>query len=304
MQVVEIDGRDIKFPGNWDEMTLKFLRPLAKLLFMGLSPIDFKTRLILKWLKADKNLFTYHDRTYYIRGIYKLSPLIALWGVKHGKIKYIDNSDAYLLSETLNFLLSESKQANGKISIERNIQLLKQLTPVIRAGTERLYGPGDRMNNITAGEFAKAETRYQSYLNTGDEKYLNEMIAVLYRPLKRFARIRKFMRVWDGEIRVSYHDYHLGNALEIGHIDHITRLCILLHFEGIRNHAIKNNPEVFSGEGEEEDNNTGWAGIFQAISDKPTEIEQIARLNFWTLLFDLKQKAIYAEKLKSTHRED
>jgi hypothetical protein len=305
MQVVEFEGKDITYPGSWDEMTLKYLKPLAQLLFMGLSPADFKIKLIFKWLNLDKRLFNYNDRTYFISGIYRLSPILAISGIKKNKVKFFDKSDAWLLAETLNFLLTAEEQPDGQKKYRRNIQLLKQLIPVITAGKERLYGPGDRMINITAGEFAKAETRYQSYLNTGDEKYLNELIAVLYRPNKRFINLRKFFQHWDGENRVDYHDFHLARAKAIGKIDHVTRLCILLHFEGCRNYAVNQNPEIFEPDGSDEpENNTGWAGIFQAISDKPTEIEQIARLNFWTLLFDLKQKAIQAKKLESKYPEN
>jgi len=303
MQTIEFEGRDIQYPGSWDEMSQKHLIAVSCLLLQGLQPDDFKMKLVLKWMGIERRLFNYANATWYISGIYRLAAPLALWGIKKGRVKSFDYSDAALLAETMSFLLTEHKHPDGRLLVERNNCLTKQLFPVLKAGAS-LYGPEDRMKNITAGEFAKAENRYQSYLNTGDEKYLNEMIAIMYRPRKRFAWLAKFIQQWDGEKRVPYHDYHMARAKDISGIDIRVRFAILLWFEGCRNLSIEKHPHVFSSTGGDNEDSKGWAGIFQAISEKPTEIEQIANLNFWTLLFDLEQRAIQTEKMKGKDDDD
>jgi hypothetical protein len=299
MQTVEIEGKDFVYPGSWNEMNRAQLLDIARLLQQQLSPYDLKVRLIFKWLRLNKCLFHYRDATWIINGIYRLGVPFAMWGIKKGRVKSIDYSDVARLAETLDFLLTEEPLPDGRIRVERNNALTRQMIPMIKAGV-RLYGPDDRMRNITAGEFAKAEYRYQSFLASGNVRYLNEMIAVLYRPARRFAWLARLVQSWDGEHRVSYHDYHLARATDIDKINMDVRFAILMFFEGCRNLAISGHPHVFNsnGDGGGEDS-TGWAGIFQAISDKPTDIEQIARLNFWTLLFDLEQKAIANERQRN-----
>lgn len=292
MQTIEFEGRDISYPGAWNEMSRKQLISVSGLLLQQLSPFDFKLRLILKWLKLENRIFQYDNASWYIYGIYRINALFALWGIKTGKVRSFDYSDIYLLSETMNFLLREDQLAGDPSPVTRNNQLTRQLIPSIRAGKTRLYGPLDKMKNITSGEYAKAEHRYLAFIQSGDEKYLNEMIAVLYRPRRRFAWLLRFFQLWDGEKRVPFHDYHLARANDIAQVELNIRFAVFLFFEGCRNHAVENHPNVFS-EGTNEENG-GWAGIFQAISEKPTDIEELTRLNFWTLLFFLEQKAIHA----------
>jgi len=295
MQTIDFEGREITYPGTWNEMSRKQLISVAGLLLQQLSPLDFKLRLILKWLKLENRIFQYDNASWYIYGIYRINALFALWGIKKGKVRSFDSSDVYLLTETMNFLFSENQLPGEKPVISRNNQLTRQLIPSIRAGSTRLYGPADKMKNITSGEYAKAEHRYLAFIHSGDEKYLNELIAVLYRPRRRFAWLSRFIQQWDGEKRVPYHDYHLARAADIAKVDLVTRFSIFLFFEGCRNLAVETHPNVFSS-GAEEENSTGWAGIFQAISEKPTDIEELTRLNFWTLLFFLEQKAIHAAR--------
>jgi len=297
MQTVEFEGRDINYPGEWNEMSRVQLETVACLLLQGLHPDDFRLKIVMKWMGLEKRLFNHLDSTFYIYGVYRLLKPLALWGIKKGRIKKFDYSDAALLSETVGFMLNERRLKDGRIMVERNNHLTKQLFPVLNANGH-IYGPDDRMKNITAGEFAKAEHRYLSYVNTSDEKYLNEMIAVMYRPRRRFAWLHKFLQQWDGESRVEYHDFHLARANDIACIPLKTRYAIMLWFEGCRNMSIERHPHVFGHGDGGDDDGKGWAGIFQAISDKPMEIEQIAKLNFWTLLFDLEQKAIQVEKQK------
>ncbi len=196
-------------------MNRKQLISVSGSLLQQLSPFDFKLRLIMKWLKLENRIFQYDNASWYIYGIYRINALFALWGIKKGKVKSFDYADIYLLSETMNFLLKEDQVAGEHSQVTRNNQLTRQLIPSIRVGKTRLYGPSDKMKNITSGEYAKAEHRYLAFIQSGDEKYLNEMIAVLYRPRRRFAWLSRFFQQWDGEKRVPFHDYHLARAADI-----------------------------------------------------------------------------------------
>src|ERR1035437_2069509 len=86
--------------------------------------------------------------------------------------------DAYFLCETLDFLFEE-------VSLTRN------LLPRLKSGLRTYIGPSDAMKNCTFGEFTMANSLLDSFSLTKEQKYLDELVAVLYRPQKWFWFIRK-----------------------------------------------------------------------------------------------------------------
>lgn len=62
-------------------------------------------------------------------------------------------------------------------------KLTKNNFPIIKIGWfKKLYGPEDRLANITINEFSFALNFFNSYNKTGNEEFLNNFVACLYRP--------------------------------------------------------------------------------------------------------------------------
>ncbi|MFZ4523767.1 MAG: hypothetical protein ACOYNC_18840 [Bacteroidales bacterium] len=64
------------------------------------------------------------------------------------------------------------------------------------------HGPMDAVQDITFAEYRLAHSHYAAYLESQSETDLNHLIAVLYRPAKRFLWFKKLLPSFDGQVRV------------------------------------------------------------------------------------------------------
>ena len=109
---------------------------------------------------------------------FKLRVLCKFLSVSRKVLRRIHPEDAYFLCESLEFLFKE-------VSLTRN------LFPVLRNVRRKYLGPADAMMNCTFGEFTMANSLLDSFSKTKEQKYLDEMVSVFYRPRKWFWFIRK-----------------------------------------------------------------------------------------------------------------
>jgi len=69
-----------------------------------------------------------------------------------------------------------------------------------------LYGPSDSCYNINYNELIHAQLAYTNYNNTKKTEYLNNLVAVLYRPRKIW--VNKNSPGWDGDMREPFSAYN------------------------------------------------------------------------------------------------
>jgi hypothetical protein len=65
-----------------------------------------------------------------------------------------------------------------------------------------LTGPGDALQNCTFYEYKEAYAAWYQYQNTQDPAFLDEMIAILYRPAKPFLILQKRQKTYSGDPRI------------------------------------------------------------------------------------------------------
>ena len=297
MNVLEIGKNTFETPENWDEVSPEQATDIASALLSSSTTQDFKTRLLLRWLKLEGKIYTQNDRIYTNQG----SKRKTLKLHSKGKAMYISPEDWFRLCETLNFMFVDAPGGKTKAFQSR---ITVNPLPKIKTGSRKLIGPADLLENCSSIEFAKADTRCISFRNTNDEKYLNELIAVLYRPRRRFRRLTRFFSgIYNTDERVKYSDAHLENSRLIAKLPLEIRQAILLWFEGCCNVIASQYDAVFSG-GEGSDDKKGWAGVFQRIADKATEIESVMEVNIHTLLFDLNERIKHAKANSNPNPQD
>ena len=297
MNVLEIGKNTFETPGNWEEVTPLQATDIASALLSSSTIQDFKSRLMLRWLKLEGKIYSHNDRIYTNQG----SKRKTLKLHSKGKAMYISPEDWYMLCETLDWLFIDSQ--NGKAR-HFHSGLTRNLFPVIKAGSVKLYGPDNGLANCSAIEFAKADTRLMSYRNTGEGKYLDELIAVLYRPRRKFRYFsRIFYSDFSTDLRVKYSDAHLINSSKISLLPAELRQVILMWFEGCSHAMADKYTAVFSG-GDSSNDDSGWAGVFQRIADKATEIESVMEVNIHTLLFDLNERIKHAKANSTPNPQD
>jgi hypothetical protein len=69
---------------------------------------------------------------------------------------------------------------------------------------QNLIGPDDALQNCTFFEYKEAYAQWYQYQENQNEDHLNEMIAILYRPVKSFLQVQKRMKNFNGDSRETY----------------------------------------------------------------------------------------------------
>lgn len=296
MNVVEIDNKTIRYASRWDELTRCELLEISRLLLQNLSPAEFKLRLIYKILGLQGRILIYNRKFYVIKWPYRWlrTGFLINYGIKKGHIKRLSRQNAYFLSETLNWMFS-IKEKEEKTTYRLSNTLSRNLLPTLKAGpfNKTLYGPGDYLKDTTAIEFAKAQVRYEGYVNAGEEQHLNGMVAALYRPGKKGKRLP-----YSDELTEKSAASIKGLPLKV-------RYAVFLFFQGCVENLKKDYPLCFHGQpAGDEGEGYGWAGVFRALTEgKIADIDRVMELPIHTVMMDLNEKIKASRKLEEKLRK-
>lgn len=227
---------------------------------------------------------------------FKLRALLNFISITPKVKKRLHPEDTYFLCETLNFLFEE-------VSLTRN------LLPILKTGMRRYLGPSDAMKNCTFGEFTMANSLLESFSLTKDQMYLDEMVAVLYRPKKWFWFIRKNLTD-NQDARQKFVNRSLKKRSEIMvPVDYHVKYCVFLFFSGVLNSLPELYPYVYQQKGDSGDENNGWASLIISLADGKTDdksLETIMNSNLYNVLIGLNKKSKeyheYMSKIESHDR--
>ena len=227
---------------------------------------------------------------------FKLRALFDFLSARPKVIKRIHPEDVYFLCESLDFLIKE-------VSLTRN------LLPVLRTGRRNYLGPADAMMNCTFGEFTMANSLLDSFSKTREQNYLDEMVAVLYRPRKRFWFIRKFFTD-NQDPRKRFVNRSLKKRCNrIAALDYDIKYSIFLYFSGVLNSLPDLYPYVYQQKGDTGIEDNGWASLIISLADGKTDdksLETVMNSNLYNVLIGLNKKAKeyheYMSKIESYDR--
>lgn len=280
--IVGNKAETILYPSSWNELTSEQLIDISDLFLQKKNEFQFRAESALRIIGVHSLL--------YKRWVY-LKYMIAAHRKDKDKTrieKLIDEQDGlnlsvYRISETIDFLFKENT-------------LTKNLIPEFR----NMFGPSDLFGNVSLIEFSKADIRCKSYENTHEEKYLNELIAVLYRPAKYFWGIRKHFTN-DDDSRQPYGDKYIKNESSIAKWPLTVRNAIYLWYKGCMGGLMERYPHVFKESDDSgETKGFGMAGLITALAgEKFGNPEKTAETMLHHILIYLEQEAVIAEKRKS-----
>ena len=227
---------------------------------------------------------------------FKLRALFDFLSIRPKIKKRIHPEDAYFLCESLDFLFKE-------VSLTRN------LLPVIRTGWIKCIGPSDAMMNCTFGEFTMANSRIDSYSKTREQKYLDEMVAILYRPKKWFWFIRKAFTD-NQDPRKKFVNRSLKKRCQkIFRLDYEIKYSVFLFFSGVLNSLPVLYPYVYQQNEDAGSADNGWASLIISLADGKTDdksLETVMNSNLYNVLIGLNKKAKeyheYMSKIESYDR--
>ena len=227
---------------------------------------------------------------------FKLRALFDFLSAKQKVTKRIHPEDAYFLCEGLEFLFKE-------VSLTRN------LLPVIKTGWRKCIGPSDTMMNCTFGEFTMANSLLDSFSKTREQKYLNEMVAVLYRPIKWFWFIRKAFTDNQDPRKKFVNRSLKKRCTRIASLDYDIKYSVFLFFSGVLNSLPVLYPYVYQQKGDSGSEDNGWASLIISLADGKTDdksLETVMNSNLYNVLIGLNKKSKeyheYMSKIESYDR--
>ena len=227
---------------------------------------------------------------------FKLRVLLKILTIRQKVMKRIDHEDVYFLCESLDFLFKE-------------VSLTKNLLPVLRTGRRKYLGPADAMMNCTFGEFTMANSLLDSFSKTKEQKYLDEMVSVFYRPRKWFWFIRKAYSD-NPDPRKKFVNRSLKRRCQIiASLDYEVKYSIFLFFSGVLNSLPLLYPYVYEQQGGTGNEDNGWASLIISLADGKTDdksLETVMNSNLYNVFIGLNKKAKeyheYMHKIDSNDR--
>jgi hypothetical protein len=148
----------------------------------------------------------------------------------------------------------------------------------------KLIGPADELRDLKFHQFQTADFYFLLYLKKREEKYLNKLIAAIYR--------------YDNAKDTIENDKTLNlKAKIIAKIPTTTRLIILRFYQDSREHIVQKHPELFKGKSGEFTiesiikQHELWEELPATIADKPNEIEIQKQVLLWDMFAYLNSNA-------------
>lgn len=216
-----LDKLDLDVPRSWNDLSKKqvlkvcslFKDPREKQSFMVSAAMDLLGLKLKSYHRTHQNnlfLFTYK-----------------------GKKIVIDADQLRFICNHFEFILQESNLVENKF-------------PVIKVRLKKFYGPEDKLYNISYDEFRTAENWFLAFSKTKDFKYLDLLVATLYRPKKKGVKINSLD--YDGDIREPFNDHAIKTrSKSISKLPAGYKIAVFQFFFGCMNHLKEKFPMVFQG---------------------------------------------------------
>jgi len=301
MHKIEIPDRHIlrEFPSEVQEMDqsqfINFIDLVLKYTSGHISIEQFKVLLIKKLLNIK------YDLRY-----------ASLTAVEKEEIA----GNIIILSELCESFFEEI-QKDGKTIKSFKLSFTKNFIPVI---CNKYYGPQDALQDVTFCEYRIAHSHFVAYIDSHDENELNKLIAVLYRPHKRFLWIRRKLRSYNGMDRVSFTAKSNPAIFEkrvrkISTLPISVRYGIFLYFSGSEQYLVNGKPVVDGKEidlsiiYEKSENagdspDIGLIGILYSLAETKVfgSIEETDGQNLYDVMIRLYQVVKQAKALEAKYK--
>ena len=178
----------------------------------------------------------------------------------------LQNEELYELTELTNFIFEANTLTVCPI-------------PRIKTLFQKLHAPNDKLGNLTAFEFAFADSFFMKYIDNADILQLDLMIATLYRPL-----------IWSGRRKAFDKDKIESYLPAVKKLAYAEKQLILLWYQGCRIKIIEDNRTLFSKENQSSAKNKGWISIILAMSgDKFGSFDETGNTDLHLIFMELNE---------------
>lgn len=179
--------------------------------------------------------------------------------------------------------------------------LSRWLIKLVKVGSTTLYGPQNKLSDLTAEEFMYAEAAYERWLETTDTVYFDTLFAVLYRK-KRFFFNK----------RVAFNAEKIAQYEQMAKkVRPYVKKAIAINYSGCRNLIIDRHmyiwekAEANAKEISKKVPKTLWASIFMDAAETGVfgPWETIIKTNLWLVLSHIDKKARQFKELEGKNKK-
>lgn len=212
-----------------------------------------------------------------------------LFGLKWYQIFLMSPAQLAYLNTYFNFILEGNELTENKF-------------PVLRSGFKKFYGPIGDFSTLKGKEWTDAANAFREYCQTGEDKSLDLLIAILWRPRNKKADQKR--EDWNEDFRIPYNQFTAERrAKSFAKMDRRIKLAILIWFRGCWHEWEKTFGRVFTAT-EEEVENYGWTETMQKLTGTTFgSLSETEESLMWKLLLkmeiDLKDQEIQERKSKN-----
>lgn len=209
----------------------------------------------------------------------------------------------------------EDKIVEGELKRALKINFIRNLIPSYNG----LYGPKDALTDVIFREYREAHKSFVEFSINMNIEALNKLIAILYRPKKRFIFFKKLLRKWDGQHRIEFNPNLLEERIKkIAHWPFAVKYGIYLFYAGCEEFLktgqplIDGNPVDLSilynqdeKQQQEEPNGIGLAGILFSLAESNVfgDVEKTDNQNIYDIFLRLYQVVIQNKKLEAEYKK-
>jgi hypothetical protein len=225
MKTAEYGKHSINYPSTWEELSPKQLIKCLNIL--------------------DSNpLFVAQVKILYLLSNFRFKTILV-------KLRRKSKTDHLAAVE-----LSALRQIFDFVKTPPSFQVWK--FPFIKVNGIKWIGPADAFNNLTIGEFGRAEDFYKHLQKEPNNTiYLNRFLACLYRPKKY---------IWFGKRKPFTEDCIMDNYQKFNNIPLGTKKAILLNFSATRENLFGRFKNAFSKSADvSEMQKYGWTGTINVF---------------------------------------
>jgi hypothetical protein len=262
------------FPEIWNELSYNMIK----------GSIDFLSLLFFANTKK-KDFDALVDETIYQR----LLLIYPFLDIKYNRLFKLNTYQIDALLKRTTFIINGDRLLN------------KILVNDFRLRGKKYHGPNDRLSNLKFGEFIQADTYFMAYEDTDNDDLKYNLIACLYRPVKR--NINTDSPDFDGDVRELFNQYHIKQrANQFKRLPKELVDAILFNYKTIRKWLTERYIYVFGNYDNAQSNNDmtfkdynkneGWKGIIKNMASSVLEIEKYAEQNMHNVLDDLDDKIL------------
>jgi len=168
-------------------------------------------------------------------------------------------------------------------------QLLPSLTlpylPFIEQ-PQHFHGPREAFRNLRFDEFIFADSYYLRYLQTQEATWLDQLVAVLYRPERRPYRPRAVD--YAGDRREDFNEHLVpARARQLARLPLATKQAVLLYYQGCRRLLEQRYEYVFSDDNTAKAGHSGWQEVLHELAGGVHRLEATAQQGLANVLREM-----------------